>query len=75
MRKSAIKFKKTDSQEKKQKQRERRGKRRNKPPFLFSEKNLDEFRLINFILDKLEILCYTLLTVKKGDIKNEVYSY
>ena len=36
---------------------------------------LDEFRLINFILDKLENLYYTLDTVKKGDIENEVYSY
>ena len=36
------------------------------------EKNLDEFRLINFILDKLEILCYTLVTVKKGDIEMKV---
>ena len=35
--------------------------------FLF----LDEYRLIYFIVDKLEILCYTLVTVKKGDIKNE----
>ena len=36
---------------------------------------LDEYRLIYFILDKLEDLCYTLVTVKKGDIENEVYSY
>ena len=32
---------------------------------------LDEVRLIYFILDKLEDLCYTLVIVKKGDIKNE----
>ena len=32
---------------------------------------LDEYRLINFILDKLEILCYTLVTIKEGEIKNE----
>ena len=37
--------------------------------------NLDEVRLINFILDNYKNLCYNLDTVKKGDIKNEVYSY
>nr|DAX21302.1 MAG TPA: hypothetical protein [Caudoviricetes sp.] len=31
----------------------------------FSEKNLDEFRLINFVLDKLEDLCYTLFIKRK----------
>ena len=31
---------------------------------------LDEIRLNNFILDKLEILCYNLVTVKKGDRYN-----
>ena len=47
---------------------ERNWKRRNKPPFLFFGENLDEFRLINFRIDKLEIICYTLVTVKKGEI-------
>ena len=38
----------------------------------FSEKNLDEVRLINFILDKLEILCYTLVTIKeRAALENE----
>ena len=35
----------------------------------FLEKNLDEFRLINFILDKLEILYYTIITKRKEKIK------
>ena len=34
---------------------------------------LDEYRLNNFILDNYKILCYTLVTVKKGDIKNDFY--
>ena len=38
--------------------------------FLF----LDEVRLINFILDKLEIICYTLVTVKKEENKMSQYS-
>ena len=29
---------------------------------------MDEIRLINFRIDKLEIICYTLVTVKKGEI-------
>ena len=33
---------------------------------------LDEYRLINFILDKLENLYYTLDTVKKGENKMKV---
>lgn len=31
----------------------------------FLGENLDEVRLIYFILDKLEILCYTLITIKE----------
>ena len=31
----------------------------------FSEKNLDEVRLRNFILDKLKDLYYTLITIKE----------
>ena len=37
------------------------------------EENLDEYRLINFILDNYKNLCYNLDTVKKGDIKNDFY--
>ena len=40
--------------------------------FFFPE-FLDEFRLIYLGVDKLEILCYTLVIVKKGDIKNDFY--
>lgn len=32
---------------------------------------LNEYRLIYLGIDKFGIICYTLLTVKKGDIKNE----
>ena len=35
---------------------------------------LDEFRLRNFILDKLENLCYTLVTIKKEENKMSQYS-
>ena len=35
---------------------------------------LDEYRLNNFILDKLEILCYTLVTIKKEENKMSQYS-
>ena len=41
--------------------------------FLFY--SLDEYRLIYLGVDKFGIICYTLDTVKKGDIENEVYSY
>ena len=37
--------------------------------FLF----LDEYRLIYLGVDKLGIICYTLVTIKKGDIKNDFY--
>lgn len=32
---------------------------------------LDEYRLSYLGVDKLGIICYTLLTVKKGEIKNK----
>ena len=34
----------------------------------FFRKNLDELRLINFILDKLLVLCYTMYTVKRKEV-------
>ena len=34
---------------------------------------LDEYRLIYLGVDKFGIICYTLVTVKKGDIKNDFY--
>lgn len=37
--------------------------------------SLDEYRLIYLGVDKFGIICYTLVIVKKGDNKNEVYSY
>ena len=36
--------------------------------------NLDEVRLINFRVDKLEILCYTLVTIKKEENKMSQYN-
>ena len=36
------------------------------------DKNLDEVRLNNFILDNYKNLCYNLDTVKKGEIKMNI---
>lgn len=39
----------------------------------FFLKFLDEYRLIYLGVDKLRIICYTLVTVKKGEFKNDFY--
>nr|DAG55899.1 MAG TPA: hypothetical protein [Caudoviricetes sp.] len=43
---------------------------RNRHPF-FGKDYLDEFRLNNFFLDKVKVVCYTLITIKKGSYPNE----
>ena len=36
--------------------------------YFFRKENLDEYRLNNFILDKLLVLCYTVYTIKRKEV-------